>query len=177
VRREVTNPFTGETSIIETRAPSWPQAEDVPVREPQVVCIVGDFKDYLEGRLPQFVQSCPHWAAKGLTSAELDPLFEALGMSGSLECALYSPPSSAAVLEQFPRELISKLGELSGRALETIAKRWAVTMSTPEYTHSASGVKLNDGWSPEFAEELLQPIVALARRATSDQQMYLLIEC
>jgi hypothetical protein len=49
-------------------------------------------------------------------------------------------------------------------------------MSTPDYTHSVSGERLNDGWAANEAMEILQPIVALARQAAAGQRMYLLIE-
>jgi hypothetical protein len=174
VRRKVRNPFTGEVSVVESREPEWPdEAGDEAEREYQVVEIEGSYEDYLEGRLPPFVRSCPHWAAKGLTEVELDPLLKATGVNGSMECAIYSPPSSGAVVQQLPAEFLAKLGTLDQKA---VAKRWAAAMSTPEHTHSVTGVKLSDGWKPSEALEILKPLVALARRTTAGQQLYLLTE-
>src|SRR5262245_26111796 len=89
VRREVYNPFTGKLSVIETREPEWPDDDsEEPEREYQVVAIQGSYKDYLEGRLPPFVRACPHWAAKGLTEVDLDPLIKAADMTASMEHAI-----------------------------------------------------------------------------------------
>jgi len=174
VRRKFRNPFTGEESVVETREPEWPdEAGDEPEREYQVVAIEGSYEDYLEGRLPPFVRSCPYWAAKGLTEVELDPLLKAAGVAGSMECALYSPASSGAVVQQFPAELLAKVGSLDQKA---VAKRWAAAMSTPEHTHSVTGVKLSDGWQASEAESILESLVALARRASAGHQLYLLTE-
>jgi hypothetical protein len=90
-----------------------------------------------------------------------------------MECAIYGPPSSGAIVQQLPPEFLAKLGSLDQKR---IAKRWAAAMSTREHTHSVSGVKLNDGWTAKEALEILRPLVALAREATVGQQMYLLIE-
>ena len=49
-------------------------------------------------------------------------------------------------------------------------------MSTPEHTHSVTGTKLSDGWTSENASQILEPLVALARKATSRQRLYLLID-
>jgi hypothetical protein len=49
-------------------------------------------------------------------------------------------------------------------------------MSTPEYTHSVSGMRLSDGWTVSDALAILQPMVALARKAADGQGMYLLVE-
>src|SRR4051794_39853795 len=71
VTREVRNPFTGAVSVVESHEPEWPEeAGDEAEREYQVVQIEGNYEDYLEGRLPRFVHSSPHWAAKGLTQVE-----------------------------------------------------------------------------------------------------------
>lgn len=177
VKRQFNNPFTGETTTVETREPEWPESEDAEMmdREYQVVPIEGNYEDYLEGRLPQFVQQQAHWAAKGLTEIELTPLAEALGVEAKFECPLYGPPSSGAVLQELPSELVPKLGSLDHGGLRLVAKKWAAIMSTPEFTHSASGRRLNDGWALSDAIEILQPLVDLARQAAG-QRMYLLIE-
>jgi hypothetical protein len=174
VRRELRNPFTGEVSVVESREPDWPdEAGDEAEREYQVVEIESSYEDYLEGRLPPFIRSCPHWAAKGLTEVELDPLLKAASITGSMECAIYSPPSSGAVVQQLPPEFLTKLGSLDQKA---VAKQWAAAMSTPEHTHSVTGVKLSEGWRASEALELLQPLVTLAKKATAGQQLYLLTE-
>src|SRR5262249_9736786 len=157
VRREFRNPFTGELSVVETHDPDWPEdAPEVLGREYQVVEIEGSYEDYLESRLPPFVRACPHWAAKGLTEVELYPLLKTAGVAGSMECPIYSPPSSSAFVKQLPPEFLAKLGSLDQNALAT---RWAAAMSTPEHTHSVSGVKLSDGWTAIEALEILQPLV------------------
>lgn len=178
VERQFKNPFTGEISTVETREPEWPDGEDADLmdREYQVVAIQGDYEDYLEGRLPPFVQRQPHWAAKGLTEVELSPLAQAIGLEAKFECPLYGPPSCGAVLQELPSEMLPKLASLDERSLKALAAKWAATMSTREYTHSVTGVKLNDGWAQSDAIEILQPIVALARQAAAGQQIYLLIE-
>jgi hypothetical protein len=177
VKRQFNNPFTGETTTVETREPEWPETEHAEMmdRDYQVVAIEGNYEDYLEGRLPPFVQRQPHWAAKGLTEIELSPLAQALGLEAKFECPLYGPPSLGAGLEELPSELVPKLGSLDQRGLQAVAEKWAASMSTPEYTHSVSGQKLNDGWTATDAIEILQPLVALARKGPG-QRMYLLIE-
>ena len=80
-----------------------------------------------------------------------------------------------AVLQVLPSELVPKLASLDQGGLKAVAQKWAASMSTPEHTHSVSGQKLNDGWKPSEAIELLQPLVALARQGPA-QRMYLLIE-
>jgi hypothetical protein len=178
VKRKFKNPFTGETTTVETREPEWSEDEDAdPMdREYQVVAIEGDYGDYLEGRIPSFVQRQPHWAAKGLTEIELSPLFQAMGVETKFDCPLYGPPSSGAVLQELPSELLPKLAALDAKGLKAVAGKWGAAMSTPEYTHSVTGVKLNDGWSKSDALEILQSIVALAQKTATGQRMYLLIE-
>lgn len=174
VRRKSHNPFTGQESIIETREPEWPEeAGDEAGQGYQVVAIKGRYEDYLEGRLPPFVRSCPHWAATGLTGVELGPLCEVAGVGSEFECPIYGPPSSGAVVQQLPPGLLAKLAALD---LKAVAKLWAAAMSTPKHTHSVSGVKLSDGWSAADASAILKPLVALARQATAGQHLYLLTE-
>jgi hypothetical protein len=178
VKRKFKNPFTGEMTTVETREPEWPDDKDVePMdREYQVVAIEGDYAAYLEGRLPPFVQRQPHWAAKGLTEVELSPLAQAHGVEAKFECPLYGSPSSGAVLQELPSELLPKLASLDAKGLKALAGKWASAMSTREHTHSVTGVKLSDGWSKSDALEILQPIVALAQKAIAGQRMYLLTE-
>lgn len=173
VRREFRNPFTGELSVVETREPDWPDEVEESDLEYGVDEVHGRYEDYLEGRIPGFVRSRPHWAAKGLTEIELGPLCEVVGIGPEIVCPIYGPPTSGAVVQQLPLGLLAKLTSLD---LKPIAKLWAAAMSTPDHTHSVSGVKLSDGWATEDASAILEPLVALARRATAGQQLYLLVE-
>jgi hypothetical protein len=177
VRRQFKNPFTGELSTIETREPEWlEEGEEVFERDYQVVAAEGNYKDYLEGRLPPFIRACPHWAAKGLTEVELGPLADALGVVPTFEFSLYCPPSAGATLQQLPLDMPSKLVSQDQPGLQAIAEKWAARMSTPEYTHSVTGVRLNDGWTASEGMGILRQIVTLARQAAVGQRMYLLIE-
>jgi hypothetical protein len=72
--------------------------------------------------------------------------------------------------------MLSELGTLAQRRLRAVAEKWAARMSAPEHTHSVSGEKLNDEWTSSDAMELLRPIVALAKKASGGEWMYLLIE-
>jgi hypothetical protein len=174
VRREFRDPFTGKTSVIETREPEWPDWDDgEPDRGYHVVAIEGRYEDYLESRLPPFVRARPHWAGKGLTEVELAPLLKACDVEGSWEPAIYGPPSSGALVQQLPPEWLPRLDSLDQ---EAVAGRWAMVMSSPEYTHSVSGEKLCEGWTKGEALELLRPIVELGRKASFGQRLYLLIE-
>lgn len=178
VKRQLKNPFTGETITVETREPDWREVEDEGVTDCayQVVAIDDNYKDYLEGRPPAFVQRHPHWASKGLTEVQLGPLARAVGIETKFEFPLYSPPSSGEVLQELPCELAPKLVSLDANGLKALAVKWAAEMSTPGHTHSMTGVKLNDSWPQSDTIEILQQIVALARKASDSQRMYLLIE-
>jgi hypothetical protein len=176
VRRQLKNPFTGQTSTIETQEPEWPDEEDAFEEDYPAVVIEGDYQDYLEGRLSAAVQACPHWAAKNLTEVELGPLAEALGEQPKFTNPLYGPPSRGALLRELPPGILTKLASLDQLGLEALADSWAATMLTDDYTHSVTGTKLNDGWTRSEAMLVLQPIAALAKRPASDERMYLLIE-
>jgi len=174
VRREVHNPFTGELLVVDTCEPEWPEdALGETERTYRVVVIEGSYEQYLEDRLPPFVRSCPHWAAKGLMETELAPLLEAVGVSASIDFPIYGPPSLGATVQQLPAEFLAKATSLDQ---QKVAQKWAAAMSTPEHTHSVSGRKLSDGWTACEALQLLQPLVDLARKASAGQQMYLLTE-
>lgn len=178
VVREVKNPFTGKVTQVTSREPDWPDgtSEEPFDREYQVIAIEGDYEEYLEARLPPGVRLQPHWCAKGLTKVELAPLGEATRIEPALDVALYAPPSFAATLDEIHPELVLDLAKADGARLREIAARWAATMSTPDYTHSASGERLEDDWPPAYALSILEPIVALARQASGDQRLYLLTE-
>ena len=174
VRREFRDWFTKQTVTVETREPEWPEEEQQnEMPQYRAVAIQGRYENYLEDRLPLFVQQQHHWAAKGLTDIEVQPLLRAVGVATELESPMYAPPSSGAVLREFPAEFIPKLSE-SDRA--SVARQWAAEMSTPEHTHSVSGNKLSDGWTTEQASQILNPLLALTQKASPDQRMYLLIE-
>jgi hypothetical protein len=177
VRRQFKNPFTGQISTIETREPEWSDEQgDAFEREYQVVSIEGAYEDYLEGRLPPSVGRWPHWAAKGLTELELRPLAEAMGLRAEFDFPLYAPRSSGATLQELPPEMLTKLPSIDQAGLEGVAEKWAATMSTPCYTHSASGRKLNEGWTANEAMEILECLLQLAQQAEPGQHIYLLIE-
>ena len=175
VRREVRNPFTGEEMIIESRNPDWPEEEEeVSMPQFQAVEINMPYEQYLEARLPDFVRQFPHWASKGLTCVEFNPLLQVLGLNAELDMPIYSPPSSGNVVEEFPMEFLSAL---SAADLAAVSMQWAAAMSTPEHTHSVSGVRLYDDWTATYAHEILNPILGLARESTtSSQRLYLLTE-
>jgi hypothetical protein len=56
----------------------------------------------------------------------LAPLLEAAGVTGPIECAIYSPPSAGAVVQQLRAGFLSKLGSLDQKA---VAKRWAAAIA------------------------------------------------
>ena len=174
VRREFRHPFTKQLVSIETREPAWPAEEERgAIPQYRAVAIQGRYEDYLENRLPPFVRQQQHWAAKGLTDIEVEPLLRAIGVGTELESPIFAPPSSGAVLREFPPEFIPKLSE-SDRI--GVARQWAAEMSTPEHTHSVTGNKLSDGWTTEQASQIVNPLLALTQKASPGQQMYLLIE-
>jgi len=174
VLRQFRNPFTKQLVSTLTRKPEWPDEENQAV-SPQfrAATIQGRYEDHLEARLPQFVRATPHWATKGLTDIELEPLLTAIAVDPKLESPLYAPPSSGAVLREFPLDFIPRLLQIDQPEL---ARQWAAEMSSPEHTHSATGMKLQEGWTTEQASLILTPIVSLARTVKSDQRLYLLIE-
>jgi hypothetical protein len=179
VRRQFTNPFTGELTTVESREPDWPEDEeaDGPELDYHVVSIDGDYADYLEGRLPPLVRACAHCAAKGLTEVELGPLAEALGVEPKFEYPLYAPPSwETTLLQELPPEMLPRLLSSDEKELQSVAERWAAKMSTPEHTHSVSGERLCDDWAASDAMDILRPIADLARRSLDSQRLYLLTE-
>src|SRR5690349_1883975 len=93
VRREFRHPFTKQLVSIVTREPEWP-AEEQRGAMPQyrAVPVQGRYEDYLENRLPPFVRQQQHWAAKGLTDIEVEPLLRAVGVATELESPIYAPP-------------------------------------------------------------------------------------
>jgi hypothetical protein len=176
VKREFINPFTREKTVVETREPEWSEEEAEPASvHAQVVSEQGNYQEYLESRLSPFVRGLPHWAGKGLTSLELEPLFHALGVETEMSAAMYSPPSLDSMLEQVPPEFLPAMRTTD---LTDLSRQWAAAMSTPDHTHSATGQRLSDGWKPDEAFAILQPLADLARNARPrpGQQMFLLTE-
>lgn len=177
VERKVKNPGTGETSVIQTREPEWSaDLGDGLDREYKIASMAGSYQAYLEGRLLPFIRGCPHWAAIGLTQVELQPLLHATSVQAPLESAIYSSPSSSAMVLQIPSDLLAKLGALDRSGLESIAEHWSKTLSAPEFTHSKSGERISDGWTLGNALETIQAVVSLARKSTDAQRLYVLVE-
>jgi hypothetical protein len=177
VQRTFKNPFTGEVKTIESTAPEWPDEDDGWSRAPQVVGITGDYEDYLEGRVPRFVRDRPHWCAKGLTEVELKPLGQALDIEPALATALYGPPPAGAIIDRIRPELVSALESLEKNEVKAVARRWAATMSSRDFTHSVTGNRISDGWRVGDALDILEPLIDLARERAEGEFMYLLVEC
>lgn len=165
---------------VTTRAPKWDDfdPEEMEWPERKVVIIHGDYQAYLEQRIPPIVRSQPHWCAKNLTSVELERLIAAVTEIPNpiLESALYAHPALGCGIEQFPDDFLRRLKSATERELATMAQVWAASMSTPDYTHSVSGKRLSDGWSPEDALGILNSIAELAKKQAPGQVLYLLIE-
>jgi len=180
VIRKRSNPFSGEEILVETREPNWENMEpvDLPIEEVGVVAAEGDYGSYLEQRIPQFVRSVPHWCSKNLTQVELDPLIiEATGLDDSgLETPLFAHPSLGVGIGQVPDSCVQWLKAADESTLVSIAERWAAKMSSEEFTHSVTGDRVADDWTPGEAIALLEPIADLARRITGSQGLYLLVE-
>jgi hypothetical protein len=174
VKREITD-FFGEQRTIETREPLW---EDIvpgeePVPEYGVVAIEGDYAAYLEAPLPAFVRKSAHWCSKGITNVELDPLGELTDGKPALEEGLFAHPSRSGNIMVFRPSIVSEIL----KAPQSLAEKWAARMSTPEYTHSADGSnRLQDDWSVDDALSILTPLADLAKKASSGQRLYLLLE-
>jgi hypothetical protein len=141
-----------------------------------VVEIEGDYAEYLERRLPPFVRSRPHWAAKGLMEIELKELADGMGVAWNSETPLYCPPPEASFLTELPSSVVSGLNAAGEQDLQGVAERWAATMSSPSHTHSVTGQKISNGWSVSHAARILQNMVAVARQAGIAERMYLLTE-
>jgi hypothetical protein len=178
VKRTMVNPFTGESMEVETEEPTWETtAEPTDPYRAIITHVVESYDEYLEGRISDFVRSCPHWCSKNLTSIEIAPLVrEAIGGGPLLQVAMYAPPEIVAGLERFPTAFIECLNSCTPACLQSLASRWAASISTPDYTHTIGGVRIKDDWDAASALSLLEPIAGLARRAISGQTMFLLTE-
>lgn len=178
--------FLAERDMLPSGFPGWRREEatalageaaaELPRYE--VTMIGGDYAAYLEARIPPFVRSQPHWCAKGLCSVELNPLIAAVTAdeTANLAPALFAPPSVPGILEEFPAEFLSQLQSAEELAVRRIARNWATVMSTPRFTHSVTGVRVEEDWTLDTALSLLRPIVKLCKEGLGDQQIYLLVE-
>lgn len=180
VSRTRVDPFTGEEMTVETRAPEWEDMDpnNMPMPEMDVVPVKGDYETFLQERIPQFVQSKPHWCAKDLTSVELGPLVTATTgpEERPLETALFAHPFSSAGIEQFPNGFVAHLQAADESALNAISEKWAAEMSTPDYTHSVSGERIQDDMTVDEALSVVRPLAQLAKKQQDAQTMYLLTE-
>jgi hypothetical protein len=179
VARQRKNPFTGEVMNVTSRVPDWDDDEsDAPeLPEIQVVPISGDYEAYLESRIPEFVRHAPHWCAKNLTNIEIEPLVAAAtGVEISLGSAIYAPPGSGSGIETIPEGLVEILMTTDEPTLQKIAQAWAAALSTPEYTHSMNGERIDDDRTADEMRPLVHSLASVARRRTPGQSMYLLIE-
>jgi hypothetical protein len=140
----------------------------------QAVTINVPYEQYLESRLPDFVRQLPHWASKGLLSTEFGPLLATIGFHEELDIPIYGPPSTGDVVEEFPADFLARFAISD---LANVAKQWAAIKSTPEHTHSVSGKRIYDDWTPSQAMEILNPMLGLARASNGSQRLYLLTEC
>lgn len=166
VRVEKRNPLTGATYTEESREPDWPAgAAEEPAPTLRVKAIRGKYADYLDGRLRPFVRSCPHWAAKGVTSVEVEPLLDVLGLPADWEPVLYPPPGSGALLQQLPSGVIAALRTADR---DELAARWAEALAESEL--------VDDGWTAAAARSILDPLAALAEATPARRRMYLLTE-
>lgn len=180
VSRTRVNPFTQQEMTVETREPEWEDFDPNIITMPEVgvVAIEGDYESYLEKRIPQSVQSMPHWSTKNLTSVELEPLIAATTGSEekNLETALYAHPSAGAGIQELPYEFVVRLKSADESTLNRIAKKWAAEMSTPDFTHSVGGERIQDDLTIDKALSVIGPIAQLAKKQQNSQLMYLLNE-
>jgi hypothetical protein len=173
VRREVQVWYSKELISVKSREPIWSKAKQPEPPAFVGVMIAGSYEEYLEKRLPPFVQKQPHWASKGLTEIEIAPLLRILGFTKKLKSPLYAPPAWSSTLQEFPAAFLPKLRNSERK---DVARQWAAVMSTRDYTHSISGRRLSKGWTIKQASESLDPLIALAQKSKPGQRMYLLTE-
>ena len=79
-------------------------------------------------------------------------------------------------MDALPGAFVARLKAADEPALRAIAQQWASRMSADEFTHSASGQRIQDDWTLEDALSLLAPMAELAKKQQDDQSMYLLTE-
>jgi len=166
----VVTTFLG-TRTIQTREPRF-ESSTAPASAPKSKVVQGDYADYLEARLPENVAKAPHWASKGLTSVELDPLGVLVDGKPALQEALFSPPSQGCIIYEIRKELLHAVAATP----DEYARKWAVKMSTPEFTHSQTGVRVSPDWTTEDASRIIKQLVRLTPTVANDASLYLLIE-
>jgi len=166
----VVTTFFGTRTIL-TREPRFEPSTQSST-QPEIAIIRGDYADYLEKRLPDSVAKAPHWAAKGLTLVELDPLGDLVDGRPVLQEALFSPPPQSSVIYEVRREVLGAIVA----SPDVFAQKWAAIMSTREHTHSQTGVRVSPDWSTEDASRIIRQLVTLASKVTDGASLYLLIE-
>lgn len=178
VVREVKNPFTGEMTRVSSREPDWPDdASDTPLSDGyQLIRIEGNYEQYLEARLAPEIRGRPHWCTKGLMEDEMAELGAAAGVEPALDVALYAPPRVAATLAEMHRELVLQLAAADGRRLAEIASCWGGAMSMSDYVRTVPDDRTEGDPACAYEFGVIEAIAALARRASSDERLYLLME-
>jgi hypothetical protein len=160
------------TRTIQTREPRFEKPAASFKAIPKVKTAGGDYADYLETRLPDFVTKAPHWATKGLTPVELDPLGKLVDGRAATHEALFGPPPQSSTIYEFRKDVLRAISV----SPDEFARKWAAEMSGREHTHSQTGVRVSPDWSIEDASRIIQRLCALLPRITDDESLYLLVE-
>jgi hypothetical protein len=104
---------------------------------------------------------------------ELHPLGKLTDGKIALVDALFAHPSRSVHLQSFREPIVEEMLKHP----YVLAQKWAATMSSPEYTHSADGSqRLADDWTVDDAQSILKPLSELANKANAGQRLYLLLE-
>ena len=123
---------------------------------------------------PRFNESQPHWRMKNLTTDELAPLVRIVT---DWEDAKMTPIGiGSGALDAFPPEFIDRLRTADEFSIRRIAQEWAKVMSTPQYTHSVTGKRVEEDWTVETALSVLEPVIELAKKCGDGELVYLLVE-
>jgi hypothetical protein len=160
------------TRTIQTRIPLFERAAGASIVTPTANVVNGSYASYLETRLPDAVRKSPHWAAKSLTSVELDALGKVVDGQPAMQEVLFGPPPDNSVIYEFRTELLRALVASPRDA----ARKWAAEMSRPEDTHTQAGVRIAQDWSTDDALEIIQQLIALMPRGPDGTKLYLLVE-
>ncbi len=141
--------------------------DDAPPRR-TVAAIPGDYGEYLESRIPAFVQSAPHWCTKSILSIQLEAIATAIavptGQGFMQRPARIAPRNTEANLDLLPAELVDRLGTLSKVDRVTVAEM----LAEDEDWHPAS---------PRDIRDILRELRKLARQAKrTGRSVYLLTE-
>ncbi|XAM01513.1 hypothetical protein OT109_08960 [Phycisphaeraceae bacterium D3-23] len=173
----VRNPFTGEEKRTTSTEPEWKEEENIVLSKHDVVGIEGDYLRFLEQRIPDSMRERPHICSKGFTHIEYEPLSSLLGIEPLLEPAFYAPPSAGAIVLVFNDPFRQTLAEIDDDRTSDIAFKWAEAMSSPEYTCNRDGKQIAEGWAPEFASSVLEPLKAISTDGWRNELcLFLLIE-